>query len=409
MPFLNETRLRNYPKLFFIAIWGVILINVVFHRGWVGRFGGIIGVDFVCIYSGGWLYQNSIQNLYDIKAQALIQQELFQPTQLGGTVNIFTHTPYAALVYSMMTYIPVVWAFIIWTLCSIFSSGFALLLIYKYILPNQLQNKISPMQLTIVVFSSFPFLIGILSGQSQSFTFLLMTSIAISMMYDRWLLAGVLAGMLIYKPHFIIGYLILWVVWKKYKPILGFSLITLPWIALDIFRHGFQPYQSYLKILAFVTEFANAAGINWEITPYALIHKFMPPGSGTLEILIACLILGLASLGLAIYSYRNNAKEYRIISIILATFFPYIISPRILLYDLLPITLIVALWSRLKSSKSLLYLIIFLYISPFILPIATKYSGIALLALIPLIILIFFLSDILKRRIPFYQSQLNEK
>lgn len=408
MPFLNEKRLRNYPRLFLIAIWVVMVINVIFHRGWVGRFGGIIGVDFVCIYSGGWLYRYSFQNLYDIPSQALIQQELFQPTPLNGTVNIYAHTPYAALVYSLMTYIPVVWAFAFWTSLSLLSAFLALFLIHKHILPDHLRDKISLLQLTTIVFSSFPFVIGVLSGQSQSFTLLLFTGIAIAMMYDRWLLAGILAGLLIYKPHFVIGYLILWIVWKKYKSILGFAIVTLPWLALDIIPHGLGHYRTYLNLLNFVTRSANAEGFNWELTPYALIHKFFLANSGPLEMMGTFLLLGLASVMLAIYAYRYKTSLDRSIFIILATIFPYLVAPRILLYDLIPMTLIFGLWSRLKTSKTLLYTIIFTYLGSFILPLATKYTGIALLAFIPLIIFIVFIINIVKPNFRSNHRQINE-
>jgi hypothetical protein len=79
----------------------------------------------------------------------------------------------------------------------------------------------------------------------------------------------------------------------------------------------------------------------------------------------------------------------------MAILFPFIASPHVLLYDLLPITIIFVLWSRIEASPLLLHLAIFTYISSFILPAATKFSGIALLALIPLITLVtlvFYLS-----------------
>lgn len=395
MPFLNEIRLRNYPKLFLIAIWSVILVNILFHRGWVGRFGGIIGVDFVCIYSGGSLYRYSIQNLYNIQAQAENQQELFQPTPLGGTVNIFTHPPYAALAYSMLTFLPLGWAFAIWTVLSCFSCGFALFLIRKCIFPLQLKNKISFLRLAIIIFSSIPFVTGLFFGQSHWLTFLLMTGIVVSMMYDRWFLAGILAGLLIFKPHFIIGYLILWLVWKKYKSILGFSMVAIPWAVLVIFQHGFHPYQSYLNVLALITKFAVTDTIIWEVTPYALIQTILNRASIDLSMTGIYLFAGLTALGLAIWSNKNDSKQNRTSSIILATLFPYIASPHVLLYDLLPITIIFALWSRMEASSLLLNLAIFTYISSFILPAATKFSGIALLALIPLITLaalVFYLS-----------------
>jgi hypothetical protein len=67
--FWNEKRLRNYPKLFFIGIWITMLLNIFFHHGWSGAFGGVIGVDFISNYASGLQYKEDISNLYSIQSQ----------------------------------------------------------------------------------------------------------------------------------------------------------------------------------------------------------------------------------------------------------------------------------------------------------------------------------------------------
>jgi hypothetical protein len=155
-------------------------------------------------------------------------------------------------------------AFVIWTVL-LYSVVVLLSFIRKYIFPYSFSIA-SFLRLVIIVFSSIPFVTGLFFGQSHWLTFLLVTGIVVSMMYDRWFLAGIFGGLLIYKPHFIIGFLIVWIVWKKYKAILGFSLISIPWAALVIFQHGFQPYQSYVNILTLISRFAVTDTIIWEIT-----------------------------------------------------------------------------------------------------------------------------------------------
>jgi hypothetical protein len=53
---INEKRLRDYPRLMLIATWLIIVLNILFRDGWQGGLGQIIGGDFIMFYSTGRLY-----------------------------------------------------------------------------------------------------------------------------------------------------------------------------------------------------------------------------------------------------------------------------------------------------------------------------------------------------------------
>ena len=82
---INSKRLRDYPRLFFIASWSVLIVNLLLHRGWIGGLTGImIGGDFISNYSSGSLYLTDINLLYDPTAQLARQTSLIEPSQSSG-------------------------------------------------------------------------------------------------------------------------------------------------------------------------------------------------------------------------------------------------------------------------------------------------------------------------------------
>jgi len=106
-------------------------------------------------------------------------------------------------------------------------------------------------------------------------------------------------------------------------------------------------------------------------------------------------MLVIASIGLALVAYklRNIPMKERNIGLILAILFPFFVAPHILIYDLLILVLVFILWSQIKLSKTALYLAIFTYFGSLLLLFVTYPTGVALLAFIPVLLLIFILPD----------------
>jgi len=161
-----------------------MLINVVFHRGWVGKFGGIIDVDFLCFYSSGLMYRTSIEDLYNIGAQAQLQQEFLKPTSLDGTVNIFPYPPYVAHAFSIFSCLPLNEALSLFTVFSVLISLIKISLIHRFLIPDRLKKPLTPIQLGIILFSSLRFILNIFFGQNTSLTLILLTVIVIASLKD---------------------------------------------------------------------------------------------------------------------------------------------------------------------------------------------------------------------------------
>jgi hypothetical protein len=80
-PFWNARRLRDYPRLFFTAMWTLLLLNVIFRNGWLGATGQLIGTDFIMLYSGGALAGRDASQLYNFARQEKTQRELVHLTE----------------------------------------------------------------------------------------------------------------------------------------------------------------------------------------------------------------------------------------------------------------------------------------------------------------------------------------
>jgi hypothetical protein len=214
--FLNRKRLLVYPRLFLIALGIVALLNLVLRDGWDGGIRGIFGFDFLVFYSSGVLYRQDIDQLYDIDRIAQLEESLIAPTSLQGGVNINSYPPYVALLTSAFTGMPFLWAFLLWTALSLLAIFItSRWLGNRLLLPGIKMAGLTSNQLLVILLSFFPLVLGLQNGQNHAFTLFLVTGILIFTIEKKPVPAGLMAGCLIYKPQFVLGFLIVWLIWKE--------------------------------------------------------------------------------------------------------------------------------------------------------------------------------------------------
>lgn len=380
--FWNEKRIQNYPRLIFIGIWIVMIFNILLHQGWSGGFGGVIGVDFISAYSGGIIYRNDIDQLYSIQTQYEIQQGIFQQEAYVGQYNTFVYPPYVGFLYAVFTYLPIQYAILVWTLLSILAGLFSVYLIEKHLIPSNIKSQITFFQLTIILFGFPPTVLGLMFGQTHLITFFLLTVVVVLSQKGHWLPAGLLLGFLIYKPQLVIGFLLLFLLRKRIKALVGFGVTTAVLVAVVFLQHGIQPFinfinftsvfiANYYELLMFevgVFTLVTSALYGW-IRNY--VHSIMP-----YWIVASSIILGWVFL-----NKRVKASQYT--DYILAILFIFVVSPHVLITDMLPMILIIILLANEKPSPKLVFLSSLLFLFTIIFAILSRYVGISLLGLIP--------------------------
>jgi hypothetical protein len=213
---LNPRRLRNYRRLILVASWSIVVLNVLLRRGWRGGLGQIIGIDTVILYAAGQPYRTNSASLYDFPSQLALQRQLIAPTALPGS-GPFSNPPFVAAAYALLTHLPVGWALGVWSVLMLGAAGVAAYLAYRFLTPRWLLDAgLTLSTLPIVVLSSFAFVEGFQAGQNHGLTLLLVTGICVATLTGRWYLAGALGGLLIYKPQFVLGFLLIWLIWRRW-------------------------------------------------------------------------------------------------------------------------------------------------------------------------------------------------
>jgi alpha-1,2-mannosyltransferase len=393
MSIINAKRLRDYPRLIFIATWTILLLNLLFRQGWSGLFRQIIGSDFVTLFGAGLVQRTNPANLYNFVNQAAIQQALIKPTTLSG-LNPYISPPYVAPIYGLFTYLPLPLALIIWCVISIFITMLSTRLLH-HILPESLKEKLGYWQLLIITLSFFPFIEGFQVGQNHTLTLLIVTSVILFTLSERWFLAGIMAGLMLYKPQFVIGFLIIWIIWRKYKALTAFIIVSVVWVGSYLVFYGFSPFQNYLKISQDLVLLPYIPGFPGYLllTAYGFLSTIFPIEALSIVRMVAILISVIITIALIwlAFTLRNKPMLRRTPAIVLAIIFPLVISPYALLHDLVILIPGFIVWARYSESRNLLFTVIFIYLGGLVLTLLASMTKIALVALLPvsLIILIF--------------------
>jgi hypothetical protein len=390
--FLNCKRLRDYPRLIFIASWSVLILNVLLHHGWIGGLTGImIGGDFISNYSGGNLYMTNISLLYDPTAQQANQSALIAPNLSPGFAP-FISPPNVALAASWLQFIPLTYAFIAWEFLNIICILISAYLLSKFVLPTWLQKKeLSPFQVSIIILSSLATVIGLLAGQSHGIILLLVTGIILAMMNEKWVVAGILGSILIYKPQFILGFLFCWLVWGCFKTLLSFGILASIWQIPIIVFHRFTPYIEYInfaKSLLYLPYAKDSFPISIMATPYAFFATLFPINYVRIfQVLI--ILLGFVSIAFLVfvaYKARNTSMGKRYFSISMAVLLPLVIAPHTLIYDLLILVPAFVLLACIEDlTQQIKFLAVVFYLCLLFLPLIGYITKLALPGLIPLL------------------------
>ena len=390
--FLNPRRLRDYPILMLLVSYAILSANLAFHQGWRGGLGQIIGSDFITLYAQGLIQQAAPSSLYDFEFQRDTQAALIAPTALPG-LNPFISPPYVASAYSLLTFLPLPWAFGLWTLFTFLCAGLAAIVmerLYSRLSPqnNPAQRKSRVWRLLVVTLSFFPFVEGLQAGQNHALSLLLVSGLLLAAACERWALAGALAGCLIYKPQLAIGLLVVWLMWRNMRALAGFGGMALLWIGVYFARFGIQPFLDYLEAMHVIQGLPYVEGFPGYLitTLYGLLTSLLPEDTAGALLAITQVVFVLACGVLAWLAFRRrkSALPQRMPVLALAIVLPLAFSPYAQLHDLLLLIPVMVIWSALDASPRVLYAAVIAYVSAFFLPLIAATTGIAWMAFIPL-------------------------
>ncbi|MCX7855274.1 MAG: DUF2029 domain-containing protein, partial [Anaerolineae bacterium] len=293
--------------------------------------------------------------------------------------------PYVAAAWSLITILPPATALILWMVFSLAGFIAALYLLDRWVVPPALKTAgLTPLRLGLAVASSYCFLTGLQSGQNHTLTMLLASGVAAAWLGKRWFLAGIFAGALIYKPHLVSGFLILWLVRRKWRALLGFAAVAGVWTGLSLWTDGLPLYQEYLTLSSALLRLPLVKGdfpVAAMATPYALLASLIPPGGIGIVIRIYLLLVGLTALGLGWVAIRWRHHERMMLAS--ALLYPICMMPHALIYDLLMLVPVLVLMARNGWENRVLVLTIGCWLGSFLLPLVGYGLQIALPGILP--------------------------
>jgi len=387
MTFINARRLRDYPRLMLLTTWIILGANLLLHQGWIGALGQVIGGDFIMFYSTGEIYRSNPGLIYDYDTQLSTQQFLVSPTSLPG-YNPFMNPPFVAPLYSLLTYLPLPWSMAVWTILAFLCVILSAWLLVKLLPPKLISSGFNFQQLAIITLSFFPFIEGVQSGQNHWLTLLLVTGLIIAAVKEKWYLAGIMGGLLIYKPQFIVGFIVLWLIWRNFKAILSFGVVAVLWVGVFTLINGFGPFQTYSQLskvfmlLPYISGFPRYL----LVTFYGLTTSLLPQSAQSGLYWLNQILFVLSILGLAWLAYKLNHRPMaeRTPALVAALLVPLLATPYALLHDLLILIPGFILCLQFIHSRKLLYAAIITYLGAFLftlLGVVTNFPWISLLTM----------------------------
>jgi hypothetical protein len=389
--FLTARRLRDYPRLIGAALWAAWGLELLLRRGWQGGLGHILWSDFIAQYGAGWLDRLRPAQIYNFQAQAEIQQALIWPTPFSGVIPFFS-PPYVALACQALTLIPLPAALTLWTSLNLLLALHASRRLWRLLPPDLRSGPLPFPQFLALIFSFFPLLAGWRVGQNHGLTLWLATWLLISSQAGRPALAGLIAGLMLYKPQFVIGFLILWITWKELRALAAFGAMASLWLGLSLLSGGGPLYGEYLARSSLLLSLPWVEGFPAFalITPYGLLATLLP--SEAQPALQAASALGLLLMGLGLARIaaplRNLPWEQQAPAWMLALLYPLLAFPYALLHDLMLLAPILALWAAARPSPRWLRTAIGVYLGGLFMPFLGALTRLALPSLLPIGVLI---------------------
>jgi alpha-1,2-mannosyltransferase len=211
---LNAKRLA-YAWIAGGVLWFGWLISILLGPGNRDLHGQLIGVDFLAFYTGGEiLLQDESANLYDLAFQQSMQQEL-----IGGDwpdLEAFVNPPFYAWLAVPFAKVPYLLSFGLWTLLGLVGLWISLRLL-------GLKDPGIPF---LWALSWYPVFAAISFGQNSLLSVFLFCLAFWLWRKNRLWTAGLVSSLLLFKPQWLIGLGILWLLdWRRSRAaLLGLTL-----------------------------------------------------------------------------------------------------------------------------------------------------------------------------------------
>lgn len=334
--------------------WLLSLIagQLVPGSGPTDRFGQLIGTDFVAFYTAGRIVDAGLEaDLYSLELAHDIQQEIYQVG--SANFNPYLNPPFYALLFVPFSRLPYTFAAIAWM---------ALNLVFLWVSIRLLDSGRETPRAFWLALTWLPAWSAITFGQNAFLTLLILSGTFYLWRHQRNFLAGLAAGLMLYKPQLAIGIGLLWLfdVRLSWKNLAGlalsgfglalFSIISLPKATLAYLTYALRINANLMTFEGF--PIWNAHGVQTFFL--ALLPGMKPLAQG---LYLVCAILGV---GVFYLFFRQHAdSRVRFAGAVCLTLW---VTPYVMVYDwsllIIPAILLWQTEVRWQPALAVLYAIL---------------------------------------------------
>lgn len=196
------------------VLWFAWMISILFGPGNMDLAGQVVGTDYLQFYSAGvTLRQGQSGNLYNFPYQSQQEQTIAGPGLIS--FHAFITPPFLAWLYIPFTFLPYTLSFLAWSLLGFFFLWASITLI----------GSDQPIKSFVWSLTWFPIFAAISFGQNSLLSLFLFSLTYRLWKKDKYLFAGLVSSLLLYKPQLVLGLGLLWLLeWRRsWKSLLGLA------------------------------------------------------------------------------------------------------------------------------------------------------------------------------------------
>lgn len=280
-----------------------------------------IGRDFVNVWVGGrLLLEGNWQTLFDIPAYLTALQRLFHPSLAP---HYWSYPPTSFLVAAVLAVLPYWLALLVWT-----AAGLVAITAVTRVGLAASERRIA----TIALLLAPATVLNVICGQNGFFTAALLAG-GLLLLDTRPVLAGVLIGLLSYKPHFGIVVAPVLLALGAWRTIAAALATALAMVLASIAAFGIEPWQAFVASTmpnqAQMLKDFHGFFTTMLVSPYATLRHL---GAGHGAAMALQVAVGLAAVGAAVVCARRTRDPDTLLMLVVAATF--VAAPYALTYDL---------------------------------------------------------------------------
>lgn len=321
--------------------WLVWLVGLAYTGGRTDLAGKPPGVDHLAFYSAARLVRDGESHrLYNYNELA---DEKYQQRLLGWDADVFEayrNPPFYALLYLPTASLPYPVSFAIWSVI-----GLALLALSILLLKPQ-----RPARAFLWSFTFYPVFATLSFGQNTFISLAIFAGVYRLLCNDRRFAAGLVAGLLWFKPQLLLGLVVWWALqprryFRCWLGVLatGCVLAAISFLAVP---GGSRAFVRTLRANAGFAEFGM-----WNVMNPKAFFALLLPGLPAVYWTLAA----LCSLGGVLVAWRLNRRTGAPVAVMFpaAVFLSLWASPHALVYEwALAVAAAVVLWEKLPASRN---------------------------------------------------------